>query len=169
MSAVFDKLGIYFEYPENWSLEEDSEGEPPEVVQVVVSGPQTAFWHLSKHPAEADLEALFDEVLAAMRAEHSGMEVELADDLTSDGGWMESSQETGMGGGMDGLTGYNVNFICLDLTITAWLRGVRTPAATYLLLCQAEDCELSEVGPVFRAMWISLLRGDKMTHPNGRP
>jgi hypothetical protein len=161
MPAVFDKLGIGFEYPDNWSLEEYSVGEELEVVQVVVSGPQTAFWHLSKHPPNVDLEALFDEALAAMRAQYPGMEVELADDLTSAGGWMDSQQDSGTGGAMEGLYGFNVSFICLDLTITAWLRGLQTHTASYLLLCQAEDRELTGVGPVFRAMWISLLRNDR--------
>ena len=160
MPAVFDDLGICFEYPDNWSLEERDEGEQSGDAQIVISGPQTAFWHLSKHPANVDMEALFDETLAAMRAQYPDMEVEPADDLTAEGGWMDRDGETGSEGAMGSLQGFNVNFICFDLTVTAWLRGFRTGTASYLLLCQAEDRELPVVGPVFRAMWISLLRND---------
>jgi len=162
MPAVFNKLGIFFEYPDNWLLEEhlvegQTDNGAVERAEVVVSGPQTAFWHLSTHPANVDLESLCDEALAAMRAEYPGMEVEPANDLTSAGGWLD--REQGNGKGEEGLIGFNANFICLDLTVTAWLRGFRACATSYLLLCQAEDRELSDVGPVFRAMWVSLLRG----------
>ena len=56
------------------------------------------------------------------------------------------------------LTGYDVNFYCLDLTNTALVRGFRTEDATYMILCQAEDREFAEVEPVFRAITASLLR-----------
>jgi len=138
MPAVFEQLGIRFEYPENWEIEEMSEGE---VEQVVVSSPNTAFWHLSKYPAETDLEPLFDEAMAALRSEHKGMETEPVNDE------------------VDGraLTGFDVNFICLDLTNTCWLRGFQTEEATFLLICQAEDGEFAGVGPVFQAMLASVL------------
>ena len=139
MPAVFDQLDIRFEYPENWSVEEshDAEGE-----QVVVSSPHTAFWHLSKQPVGTDLETSFDEALAALRTEYRDMEVEPVSDV------------------IDGqkLVGFDVNFICLDLTNTCWLRGFQTMHATYLLICQAEDQEFEQVSPVFRAMLASVLR-----------
>jgi len=161
MPAVFDKLGIHFDYPDNWILEEYTEGVDLDVVQVVVTSQKSAFWHLCKHSADVELEALFDEGLAALRIQYSDMEVEIADDLTSAAGWGDEQQASGAEREINKLYGYNVNFICLDLTITAWLRGIRTPSASYLLLCQAEDRELLEVGSVFRAMWISLLRNEQ--------
>ena len=176
MPAVFDKLGVHFDYPDNWQIEDYDEGLDSEVVQVVVTSPQSAFWHLCKHPLDVDLDTLFDQGLAAMRIQYPDMEVEIAADLTSAGGWMEEqlvkneqhvSDELGRGSAagtkeeINRIYGYNVNFICLDLTITAWLRGIRTPSASYLLLCQAEDREMLEMGAVFRAMWISLLRNEQ--------
>lgn len=56
------------------------------------------------------------------------------------------------------LVGFDVNFYCLDLTNTAWIRAGSTAAATYLILCQAEDREFSEVADIFRAMTASLLK-----------
>ena len=170
MPAVFDKLGVHFDYPDNWKIEDYDEGVDSEVVQVVVTSPQSAFWHLCKHPVDVELDTLFDEGLAAMRVQYPDMEVEVADDLTSAGGWVDEhlvSDEL-RGGSTAGtkeeinrIYGYNVSFICLDLTITAWLRGIRTPSASYLLLCQAEDRELLAMGAVFRAMWISLIRNEQ--------
>jgi len=143
MPATFDQLGLRFDYPENWTVErETNEIDEGENEQVIVSSPETAFWHLSKHPPSADLESLFDDALATLRSEYKEMEVEPASEL------VDSQQ----------LLGFDVNFICLDLTITCWLRGLQTDEATYLLLCQAEDRELDQASPVFRAMLASLLR-----------
>ena len=139
MPSVFEHSGLRFEYPENWTLEEAAEDQ---VEQVVVSSPHTAFWHLTRYTCEAELEPLFDEALAALRTEYHDMETEPADDT------LEGQQ----------LTGFDVNFICLDLTNTCWLRGFQTDDATYLLLCQAEDREFAQIAPVFQAMLASLLR-----------
>lgn len=149
MPAVFDKRGICFEYPDNWSVDELCDDDDP---QVVVSSPETAFWHLSKYPAGTDLEGLFDKALAAMRAEYREMEVSPVGDRPDDDQPVDDRPEACR------LNGFDVNFYCLDLTSTAWLRGFQTDEATFLLLCQAEDRELQSVGPVFRAMWTSLLR-----------
>jgi len=140
MPAVFSQSDLRFEYPENWSIDEsdkESEGE-----QVVVSSPETAFWHLSKHSPDIELELLFDEALAALRTEYHDIEVEPASERLED-------QE---------FEGFDVSFICLDLTNTCWLRACRTPSATLLLICQAEDREFARVSPVFQAMLASVLR-----------
>lgn len=139
MPSVFQQSGLRFEYPENWSLEEASEDQ---VEQVVVSSPNTAFWHLTKYPADAELEMLFDEALAVLRTEYPEMETEPADEE------LESRP----------LMGFDVSFICLDLTNTCWLRGFQTDDGTYLLISQAEDREFAQVSPVFQAMLASLLR-----------
>ncbi len=141
MTSVFEQSGLRFEYPENWTLDEASEDQ---LEQVVVSSPNTGFWHLTKYPHDVALESVFDEALAALRTEYEGMETEPAGDLDVED---------------HSLMGFNVYFICLDLTNTCWLRGFQTEEATYLLLCQAEDREFPQVSPVFQAMLASLLRG----------
>ncbi len=153
MPSVFEQRGLRFEYPENWILDGTfDEASEDQVEQVIVSSPNTAFWHLTKYSHEADnheadnhveLESLFDEALAALRTEYQDMETEPTGDLL-----VEDRQ----------LTGFDVGFICLDLTNTCWLRGFQTADATYLLLCQAEDREFAQVSPVFQAMLASLLR-----------
>jgi len=139
MPSVFDALGIRFQYPDNWSIDQISEGQGE---QVIVSSPETAFWHLSKHPRDMELETLFDEALSTLRSVYQEMEVEPADEVVDE----------------HELRGFDVRFYCLDLTNTSWLRGFQTPRATYLLICQAEDRELNRAGPVFRAMLASVLR-----------
>lgn len=139
MPATFDQFGVRFDYPDNWSAEG---AEETNANQVVVSSPHTAFWQLSKHPAGTALEPLFDEVLAALRSEYQEIEVEPENELVEG----------------HALSGFSVNFFYLDLTNTCWLRGLETPSATYLFVCQAEDREFAQVELVFRAMLASVLR-----------
>jgi hypothetical protein len=55
------------------------------------------------------------------------------------------------------VSGYDVSFFYLDFVNTATIRTLRTPAATCLVLCQADDREFDALAPVFRAITTSLL------------
>jgi len=144
MPSTFEQSGLRFEYPENWSLDHAAAADAEDnIEQVVVSSPNTAFWHLSRYPLDTDLEGLYDEALAALRSEYPDMETEPSAEMVVED---------------HSLVGFDVNFICLDLTNTCWLRGFQSDDATFLLFCQAEDRELAQVGIVFQAMLASLLR-----------
>lgn len=140
MPAACSALGIQFDYPDNWELEQfdDDAGGGA----AVVSSPETAFWQISRHPAHTELEPLFDEALAALRSEYDHIEA------------FPASQN------IDGreISGYDVNFYCLDLTNTCCLRAVQAEQATYLIIYQAEDRELAGLALVFEAMLTSLMR-----------
>jgi hypothetical protein len=140
MPTVFDKMGIQFLYPENWTLDQQEavEGENA----VTVYSPEGAFWSVMLHPRVIDPRDLTFEVLSAMKKEFTDFEA-------------EPSHETIEG--ID-LVGYDMNFYCLDLTNTALVRGFRTADATCIILYQAEDREFASIEPVFRAMTTSLLR-----------
>jgi hypothetical protein len=139
MPAVYDKLGICFQYPENWELDQKDAlaGESC----VTVYSPGGAFWSITIHPEGLKPKDLADAALKAMR--------QVYDELDA-----ERTKEVVMG---QELVGYDLNFYCLDLTNTALIRGWRTPAASYLLFCQSDDREFAEVEPVFRAITASLL------------
>jgi hypothetical protein len=140
MPAVFDKLGIRFQYPDNWQLDEKDAlaGES----SVTVYSPGGAFWSINVHAREVAPKDLVEAALKAMRQEYDELDAERVRERAA---------------GQD-LVGYDLNFYCLDLTNTALVRAVRTADATFLILCQAEDREFAEVGPVFRAITASLLR-----------
>ncbi len=142
MPALYDSIGLRFEYPDNWTIESETQSKGS---QVVVSSPETAFWHAGKYDSGTDLEPLFDEALAALRTEYRDMEV--------------STVEEQVDGQL--VTGYDVDFYLFDFISTAQLRGVATTEATYLVVSQAEDREMQAVGPVFRAMLASLLRHEQ--------
>ncbi len=126
-------------YPDNWTLDEQ------EAVagnrSVTVYSPGGAFWSVVVHDPSVDPRELAAEALSAIKAEYEGAEAEPA------------SEEIAS----QALRGFDVNFFYLDLTNTALIRSFRTPTATCLVLCQAEDRELVTAGPVFRAMTTSLL------------
>lgn len=137
--AVFDKLGIRFMYPDNWTLDEQEAIAGNQ--SVTVYSPGGAFWSIVVHDRTADPSDLAAEALTALKAEYEGSEAEPARE--------EVAGET--------LRGYDVNFFYLDLTNTALIRSFRTADATCLVLCQAEDRELVTAEPVFRAITTSLL------------
>ena len=140
MAAVFDKLGIRFQYPENWHLDESEALDGNQVATVYAPG--GSFWSVMIHPATASPSTLAATALKAMRQQY--------DDLDA-----EEVRETVAG---QELVGYDMNFYCLDLTNTAIVRSYRTPSAAYVVFCQADDRELAEVEAVFRAITTSLLR-----------
>lgn len=140
MPAVCDALGIHFDYPDNWELE--TYDDPSGNGAVVVSSPETAFWQITRHGSDVDPEQLFDEALAALRSEYQTIEAFAA-----------ASEVEGQQ-----LSGYDVNFYCLDLTNTCQLRSLATDEAIYMILFQSEDQELQRLAGVFEAMLASLVR-----------
>ena len=73
MPSHFDKLGIEFQYPDNWLLEEEpiDDGETVSVVS-----PAGAFWWLAVFPPDRDLSEVVRAVLDGLRLEHTGADIE---------------------------------------------------------------------------------------------
>jgi hypothetical protein len=141
MPATFDKLGIYFQYPDNWTLDEADAVAGQR--SVTVYSPGGAFWSVAVHPRSADPARLARVAVDAMKQEYEDLEV-------------EEMREAIAGREM---IGYDLNFYCLDLTNTAQIRCLRTERTTYTIFCQAEDREFDQIQMVFRAMTTSLLSG----------
>jgi len=139
MPAEFNKLGILFQYPENWSLDEEDALAGRR--SVTVYSPGGAFWSVSVHPRSADPTRLAKAAVDAMKEEYAGLEAERTQETIA-------GRET---------IGYDINFYYLDLVNTASVRCIRTDRATYAVFFQAEDSELERVRAVFRAMTTSFL------------
>jgi hypothetical protein len=139
MPARFHKLGISFQYPENWTLD-DSDAVLGRK-SVTVYSPGGAFWSVSIHTSEAEPAKLAAAAIEAMRQEYPGLEA-------------EDAQETIAG---HELVGYNLAFYYLDLISTALIRCVQVAHTTYTIFCQAEDREYLQLEKVFQAMTISLV------------
>ena len=135
-----DRLGLSFDYPDNWTVDTDvTDRDAP---AVTVYSPEGGFWSLSAHEPGTDPDSLSRAVVEEMRAEYRDLDSEPAIDEVED----------------QSLAGFDLNFYCLDLTNTAQVRSLATPAATYVVFCQAEDREWERIAHVFAAMAASFMR-----------
>ncbi len=141
MPALFDRLGIKFQYPENWRLDQEDAIEGGQ--SVTVCSPAGAFWTLMIHPRSADPARLAKAVVDVMRQEYEELEAEAV--------------REGLAG--RDTVGYDLNFYYLDLTNSAAVRSLRTNRRTYTIFYQAEDREFAQVQQVFLAIATSLIDG----------
>ena len=141
MPLKFEKLGISFQYPDNWTLDEEDALAGRR--SVTVYSPGGAFWSVAAYPRSADPARLAKAAVEAMKQEYEGLEA-------------EETREALAG---RELIGYDLNFYYLDLINTAQIRCLRTQRTTYTVFCQAEDREFDRIELVFRAMTASLLGG----------
>lgn len=146
MPAQYRTPGIRFEYPENWTLEEDRPAQGR--ASVTVYSPGGAFWSVALYPRDASPAKLAEAAVQAMKDEYEELEVEEARE-------MAAGHE---------LIGYDLGFFFLDLTSTARIRAIRTRYGTYSVFCQGEDRDFERVEAVFRAMTTSLLRHLETPH-----
>lgn len=137
----FDRFGLAFDYPDNWSV--DTTDSAPGQAAVTVYAPDGGFWAVTAHAPGGNPDELASAVVAQMREEYRDLDSEPA---------------TGSLAGRV-LSGYDLNFYCLDLTNTATIRTLETPRAVYLFFSQAEDREWDHVSHVFDAMTASFVQG----------
>ena len=140
MPATFDNLGLSFQYPDNWQLDEEEIRAGQSAVTVF--SPGGAFWSVAVHTRSAAPARMAQAALDAMRKEYEDLEA-------------EPVTETIAG---HELIGFDMSFFYLDLTNTAGIRSLRVKGTTYTVFFQAEDREYREIGLVFQAMTLSLLR-----------
>jgi len=139
MPAEFKKPGIAFQYPENWTL--DEEDTLPGRNAVTVYSPGGAFWSVSVHPKSAEPIQLAQATVEVMKDEYPELESRHTEEALA-------GRET---------TGYDLNFWCLDLTNTARVRCFQTDWASYAVFVQGEDREFERLERVFKAMTVSLM------------
>lgn len=139
MPGFYEKDGLRFAYPDNWTV--DEEGDNQGDVAVTVNSPHTAFWSVVYYRGRRDVHELANCVLDALKDEYPQLEVDEAD-TSFDGG---------------DACGYDLSFSYVDLLSTAAIRAFQHTGGTYVVLSQAEDHELPDVEPVFEAMTASLV------------
>jgi hypothetical protein len=140
MTAIYNRSGLHFMYPENWELAEDSVDTVPR--SILLQAPSGAFWSLDIHPFSVSDEELLQHVVEAMRGEYPDLEAQPADEQIAG----------------ESASGYNLFFYCLDFIVAARVRALRLGHATYLWMYQAEDRDFDQLEPVFRAITVSMFR-----------
>jgi hypothetical protein len=137
MASLFKHAGISFRYPDSWRVErEQADGG----WSVLLQSPGTAFLMVTFDENLPDAEEMAEAALVALREDYPTLDA--VDRVETLDGRMA--------------IGHDVSFISLDLTNTCWTRSFCCDAGTVLVLCQANDLELEEYGPVLRAVCSSL-------------
>lgn len=140
MVETFERDGISFRYPADWTLEVAEDAESGGWTVTVSSPEGIAFFMASLQPDANDGGHLSDEALAALKAEYKELD-------------SEDVMET-----ICGLPaiGFNADFLTVDTAITCRVRGLDTFAGPLLLLSQVSEYDREKNDPLLFAIVKSL-------------
>jgi len=141
MTAVYDKLGLKFMYPENWNLMDESDSESPHVITLETPD-KSCTWSVHVYPGDVDRDEVLKNTLSVLQETYEDLEVSPAQ--------IEFGKYQG--------NGVETLFYCLDFLIRAQLQIVETADHLLLFWSQAEDREYEKQDLVFKAISISLLQ-----------
>src|SRR5947199_10833856 len=123
MIQSFERDGVRFQYPGNWTVE-TTDGEPGGGGwAVTVQSPETAFLLVGLRPDAADPAQLADQTLAAIQGEYQELDT-------------ENAVET-----LAGVVavGHDIDFLTVDTPITCRTRCLETPAGPLLVMAQTSE------------------------------
>ncbi len=142
MTAVYDKLGLNFLYPENWKLIDESESESPH--SITLETPDgSGLWTVHVYPADTVEAEVLKEILDTLQETYQDLEI--------------TPYESELGSYKT--SGVEALFYCLDFLVKAQLQFVRTDERFILFWTQAEDREFEKQAIVFNAISVGLLQG----------
>ena len=142
MLKVYVKSGIAFQYPGNWTLEEEHDDES---WAATVNSPGTAFLIASLRPDNQTPAQVVDETLGALKAEYKELDAEPVTETIS--GYPA--------------VGYDIDFITVDTTITAWSRCVSLTEGNLLVIGQVSEFDRQMYEDVLKAMLGSFTIADE--------
>lgn len=134
---LFERSGVRFRYPSNWTLDTDDAGDG---WTVTIQSPDTAFALVSLRPDAEGPEQVAEEALAALKAEYPGL---------------EPIEATGTVAGAPAI-GHDIDFLTLDTTITCWTRCIDTTGGPLLVMGQVSEYDRERNEPVLRAVFASV-------------
>ena len=137
MIQVFERTGIRFRYPSNWTIDVEDAGDG---WTATLQSPETAFVLISLRPDAENAAQVADEVLEVLRAEYPELDAETAVDSIA---------------GQPAI-GHDIDFLTLDTAILCWTRCVETPQGPLVVMGQTSEPERSQNEPVLRAVLASL-------------
>lgn len=137
MITTFNRSGIQFQYPANWSLDLEEDGDS---WTATVQSNELAFLLVSYRPDADDPAELADEALSAIREEYKELDAENA---------VESFN------GRPAI-GHNIDFLTVDMSITCRTRAFDTPTGPVLVMCQFGEYDRDKNEPVLDAVCASM-------------
>lgn len=138
MTEVFSRHGVQFEYPDDWELDEQQSDFE---IQVTVQSPETSFWSLSLILDRPEPLTVANTAIAALRELYDEIDV-----YPSDGPLCE--RET---------VARDMEFVCLELVNSAYVRAFQTDSFTALVFYQGTDSELEETRELMEDISRSLV------------
>ena len=145
MTAQYNRDGIAFQYPENWSFEEEPKTGFPRTISVTSA--DGAFWSAALYLTDQPLKELQHQYIDALEQEYDEVEI---DDVEFD-----LVDET--------ILATDLQFYCLDFLCHSRLIVTQFGRYHVLLSWQAEDCDFDQLEPVFKAITFSLLQSENAT------
>lgn len=134
--TTFERAGIRFRYPENWTATSD---ETDEGWTVSVQSPETAFLLVSLRPDADNPAELADMALDTLRGDYQEVDVEGAADTLAG----------------QPAVGHNIEFMTLDTPVTCWTRCLEGPSGVVLVMCQTSEFDRRRNEPVLKAICAS--------------
>lgn len=129
--------GVHFNYPADWGLQEQSQGNEH---LITVSSPETSFWSLGLFFDSPSPEHVVQTVLRALEDDYPEIDIYESQDVLLD----------------QPAVSRDVEFVCMELLNSAWIRAFQTPHFTALLMYQSTDHELEGAEPILEAITRSL-------------
>ena len=137
MTAVYDKNGLNFMYPENWKLTDNDELP----IQVSVETPSGGIWSVNVFEANVSSDSLLDEAIDGLQESYE--DVEISEANTEIAGFPAP--------------GIDAYFYCLDFMVIAKVRVIELEQRKLVLHYQAESRDFDSQQDVFQAITTSLL------------
>jgi hypothetical protein len=144
---TFERDGISFRYPADWTLETEeadaggeADAEEAGGWTATVTSPETAFLMVSLRPEAAHPGDLADQTLDALKADYKELDAENVTETVA---------------GQPAL-GFDADFLTVDTAIACRVRCLDTFAGPLLLLSQVSEYDRERNEPILRAILASL-------------
>jgi hypothetical protein len=137
MPNTFETIGLRFAYPSDWEAHEE---QTEEGLSITVSGDGSAFCSVMLLPDRPSAESVIEAAMTAYRESYDDFDV-----------YPVASRIAGCES-----VGRNVDFFCMELVNSAWLRAFRTGRFTVLVLAQSGPDEQRAAKRAFEGVCDSL-------------
>lgn len=137
MSKQFAEDGLSFQYPDNWTLEQERADNG---WTLTLQSPGAAFALIQLDRDLPDPRQMVGEALETLRQDYPNLDAEST--LESVAGEMA--------------LGHDIEFISLDMTNTCWTRSFYGAAGTVFILCQTTDADSDDYEPALTAIVHSM-------------
>ena len=144
MQGIYDSNGVQFRFPQHWELHEERFDDQ---LTITVSISETSFWTLSLFSSALQENELMETALDAFREEYEELDIYPVVETICH---RESIAR-------------DLEFVCLELINSAFLRAFRTNNFTALILYQGTDQELEMTREPLEKISFSLqCEGDEL-------